>query len=164
MWSMTPSSAGKACARRAETNMPNNVCARTQPCLTSLHIGNVLDMEPSNWTLAFMFSWNAIWTESSVSGQPNSLSILYKPDRLTASKALVRSMKTTYSGRDCPTLSSWCCISENSVSDILRKAHWLSGRILSAIWRTLCKKRRAKTFPQYTKGRCHESLRSPLFL
>jgi len=66
--------------------MPNNVGARTQPCLTPLQIGKVLDMEPSNWTLAFMFSWNATRMESSVSGQPSSLSMLYKPDRLTVSR------------------------------------------------------------------------------
>ena len=48
-----------------------------------LQIGKVLDMEPSDWTLAFMFSWNATRMESSVSGQPNSLSMLYKPDWLT---------------------------------------------------------------------------------
>ena len=123
VWSMIPSSCGKACARRAEKNMPNNVGARTQPSLTPLQIGKVSDMEPSNWTLAFMFSWNAT---SSVSGQPNSLSMLYKPDRLTVSKALVRPMKTTYSGRDCSTLFSWSCLSQNTMSDVLlegRKSH-----------------------------------------
>jgi len=78
--------------KKSWKNMPNNVGARTQPCLTPLQIGKVLDMEPSNWTLAFMFSWNATRMESSVSGQPNSLSMLYKPDRSTVSKALVRSM------------------------------------------------------------------------
>ena len=72
VWSMTPSSSGKACARRAEKNIPNNVGAMTQPRLTPLQIGKVFDMEPSNWTLAFMFSWNATRMESSVSGQPNS--------------------------------------------------------------------------------------------
>ena len=74
-----------------------------QSCLTPLQIGKVLDMEQSNWTLAFIFSWNTTRMESSGSGQPNSLSMLYKPDRLTVSKALVRSVKTTYSGRDCST-------------------------------------------------------------
>jgi len=34
-------------------------------------------MEPSNWTLAFMFSWNTARTEISVSGQPKSLNMLY---------------------------------------------------------------------------------------
>jgi len=104
VWSMIPSSCGKACARTAEKNKPNNVGARMQPCLTPLQVGKVLDMEPSNWTLAFMFSWNATRMESSVWGQPNSLSMLYKLDRLTLSKALVRTMKTTYSGRDCSML------------------------------------------------------------
>ena len=77
------SSSGKVCARRAEKNMPSNVGARTQPCLTPLQSGKVLDMEPPNWTLTFMFSWNATRMESSVSGQPNSFSMFYKPDRLT---------------------------------------------------------------------------------
>jgi len=53
---MIPSSSGKACARRAEKNMPSNVGARTHTCMTPLQMGKVLDMEPSNWTLAFMFS------------------------------------------------------------------------------------------------------------
>jgi len=90
---MIPSSPGKVCARRAEKIMPNNVGARTHPSLTPLQVGKVLDMEPSNWTLAFMFSWNATKMRSSVSGQPNNLSMLYEPD-LTVSKILVRSMKT----------------------------------------------------------------------
>ena len=76
-------------------------------------------MEPSDWTLAFMFSWNATRMESSVSGQPKSLSMLYKSKWLTVSKALVRSMKTTYSRRDCSTLVSWSCLSENTMSDEL---------------------------------------------
>jgi len=42
--SITPSSSGKACARRAEENVPNKVGARTQPCFTPLQIGKVLDM------------------------------------------------------------------------------------------------------------------------
>ena len=164
VWSMIPSSCGKACARRAEKNMPNNVGARMQLCLTPLQIGKVLDMEPSNWTLAFVFSWNATGMESSISGQPSSLSMLYKPDLLTVSKALVRSMKTTCSGHDCSTLFSWSCLSENTMSDVLlegRKPHWLSGRILSSIWRTLGKRRRAKTFPAIHKARCHDSCCNP---
>jgi len=156
VWSTIPSSCGKACARRAEKNMPNNVGARTQPCLTHLQIGKVLDMEPSNWSLAFMFSWNAARMESSVSRQPKSSSMLYKSDWLTVSMALVRSMETTYSGRDCSTLFSWSCLSENTMSDVLleeRKPHWLSGRILSAIWRTLGAQRiRARTFPAIHKS------------
>ena len=164
VWRMNPSSSGIACARRAEKNMPNKVGARTQPCLAPLQIGKVLDMEQSNWSLAFMFSWNATRTESSVSGQPNSLSMLHKPDQFTASKALVKSMETRYSWRDCSTLFSWSCLSENTISDVLlqgRKPHWLSGRILSAIWRTLGKKRRAKLSRQYTKARCHDSCCNP---
>ena len=106
--------------------MPNNVGARTLPCLTPLQIGKVLDMEPSDWTLAFMFSWNATRMDSSVSRQLISLSMLYKPDRLTISKALLRSMKTTYSRRDYSMLFSWSCLSENTMSDVLleeRKPH-----------------------------------------
>ena len=165
VWSMIPSSCGKACAWRAEKNMPNSAGARTQPFLTPLQIGKVLDMEPSHWTLAFMFSWNSARMESSVSRQPNSLSMLCKPDHwLTISKALVRSMKTTYSGCDYSTLFSWSCLSENTMSDVLRqgrKPHWPSGRILSAIWRTLGKRRREKLSRQQTKARCHDSCCNP---
>jgi len=64
------SSSGKAWARRAEQNMANNVGARTQPCLTPLLIGKVLDMEPSNWTLAFIFSWNATRRKIALQGSP----------------------------------------------------------------------------------------------
>ena len=45
VWRMIPSSSRKACARRPEKNMPNNVGARTQTCLTPLQIGKVLDMD-----------------------------------------------------------------------------------------------------------------------
>jgi len=50
--------------------MPKNTSARTEPCLTPLHVEKVLDMAPSNWALAFMFSWNATRMESSASGSP----------------------------------------------------------------------------------------------
>ena len=63
-----------------------------------------------------MFSWHATRTESSISRQSSCLSVLYKPERLTVSKALVtlvRSMKPTCNGRDCSTLFSWSCLSEN---------------------------------------------------
>jgi len=91
--------------------MPNNVGARTQPCLTPVQIGKALDTELSNWTRAFMFSWNATRMESSFSGQPNSLGMLDKPDRLIVSKALVRSMKTAQNGSDCSTLFSLRAVS-----------------------------------------------------
>ena len=45
VWRMIPSSSRKACARRPEKTMPNNVGARTQTCLTPLQIGKVLDMD-----------------------------------------------------------------------------------------------------------------------
>jgi len=136
-------------------NMLNNVAARTEPCLTSLHIGKVLDMESSNWTLAFMFSWTAKRMESSVWGQSNSVSMLYKPARLTVSKALVKPKKSTYSGRECSTLFSWSCLNESTMPDVLlegQNPHWLSGRILSALCRTLGKSRQPKTLPAIHKS------------
>ena len=157
--------------KKSWKNIPNTVGARTQPCLIPLQSRKVLEMEPSNWTVAFMFSWNATRTESSVSAQPNSLSMLYKPDRLALSKALVRSMKTTHSGRDCSTLFSWSCLSENTMSAVFlegRKPHWLPRRVLSAVWQTLDKRRRTKTIRAIHKSEMTryllQSLRSPLFL
>jgi len=66
-------------------------------CETPLQIGKVSNVEPSNVAVAFMFSWNATRTGSHSSSMP------HQPERLTALKALVRSMKTENSGRDCST-------------------------------------------------------------
>ena len=75
------------------------------------------------------FFWNATRMETNASGQSSSSSILYKPERLTASGV----------GE----------LSGNTISVVLSRAesHTDSLEELSAIFRTLGKRKRAKTLP-----------------
>ena len=90
--------------------------------------------------------------------------MLCKPDRLTVSKALVRSMKSTHSGRDCSTLFSWSCLSQNTMSDVLLKGlKPVDPQVefcqqSNGLW---AREDEQKLSRQYTKAKCHDSCYNP---
>ena len=63
-------------------------------------IGMFVDLEPLTWNVACLSSRNATKMDNSVSGS-ESASRRKTPDRLTESKAFVRSTKMTRSGHGC---------------------------------------------------------------
>ena len=95
VWSRIPEGSGKARWRRAEKKIPNRVGASTHPCLTPQWVWNFSDLEPLNWTVACMSSWNPMRMDKSVSGHPRHFKMENRPERLTESKAFVKSIKTT---------------------------------------------------------------------
>ena len=139
----------KAHMSSAVKKIAKRVGARTHPCLTRRLIGKRRDLEPLTWTVACMSSWSFSMLLSNVSGQPKRLMIANKADLLTRSKALVKSMNATYRGRCCSIHFS-CCLNVNTASMVerdARKAHWVSGRTLSAMTCNLGGSTRDKTFP-----------------
>ena len=81
-------------------NIPNKVCARMQPCFTSLRIGNDFEDDPSYCTVSNR--------RQQLRGTCNLLEEYKESSLLTRSKAFVRSTKTMYSvdhnkGKDFPT-------------------------------------------------------------
>ena len=85
--------------------------------------------------------------------------------RLTVSKALVRSMKTTCRGRECSTLF-WSCLSENTMFDVLldkRDESHVDSQVefcqqSDGLWARGDEQNLSR---QYTKARCHNSCCNP---
>ena len=91
----TPDGFEKARMSSAVKKIAKRVGARTHPCLTPRFIRKRRDLEPLTWTAACMSSWSFSIMLSNVSGQPQRLMFANKPQLLTRSKALVKSMNAT---------------------------------------------------------------------
>jgi len=114
VWNMTPSSPGKR-GREELKKMPKQRRGQDAALFASFANSECFRHELGACLHVFVERY----VETNVSRQPNSLSMLYKLDRLTVSKASVSSMKTTYSGWDCSTLFSWSWLSKKTMSAVL---------------------------------------------
>ena len=130
--------------------MPKSVGARTQPCFTPLLIGKGSKEEPSYCTVPCIFSWNYVMILRSVGEHPILCRSVNRPDLLTRSNALVKSMKAMYRGRLCSRHFSCNCLSEKIMSIVDLSAlnpHCASGYTRSASSCSLFSTTRAKVLP-----------------
>ena len=110
------------------------VGARTQPCFTPFVTGKGSDTTPSWITLAIIESWNERTIPMKLGGQPSLAKMDHRPDRLTVSKALVRSMNSMYRSWCCSTHFSCSCLTAEIISMVplfFLNPHWLSKTTLS---------------------------------
>ena len=87
-------------------------------------------------TSAFITSCRCLTRFTNLGGQPTFVKIFHIASRLTESKAFVKSIKATYSGLCCFLHFSCNCLRVNAMSMVLlllRKPHWDSERVSSAI-------------------------------
>ena len=139
----------------------------TQPCSTPV-CTTQLSYFFSDMTSAFIPSCRCLTKCTNLGGQPNFVKIFHIASRLTESKAFVKSIKTMYNGLCCSLHVSCNCLGVNTMSVVLlplRKPHWDSERVSSAIDSTsLFKRILDKTLPavdnneiplQFPQSLCH---------
>ena len=110
--------------------MPKRFGARTHPCLTPLLMGKGSEEEPSCWTVSLISSWKEVIILRSLGRRPILCRSVNRPDLLTSSNALVRSIKAMYRGRLYSRHFSCSCLRKNIMSIVdlsARKAHCASG-------------------------------------